>query len=198
MKQGFIILGALALVACTTGYETDLTKAATIRQENIDARRAMNGCQFVREHDAQRNCLLATYQMNSPRTYNAQQLQDGRSVAVVSSQQSGQSGCGLKPLPTESAYEWAGPTTATQSQSVETVCQKSFEPRETVIQTVEESIAPPTPEVVFVEPEPVGVEAVTMQTGPRPVQAAWVAPVEEEVTCPCLDPNDPCPQCYDK
>ena len=132
--------------------------------------------------------------MNSPSTYTTQTMQDGRPVAVINHQASATAGsaCGLKPLPTPTEYEWAAPTTVSQTKSVETVCQKKFEPQQTVIQTVEETIPPPAPEVIFVQPEPAQPEVA-----PQPAPA-WTAPVEVQPTCPCADPNDPCPQCYDK
>ena len=193
MKKTLVILGALALAACTTGYEPDMDKAAAKRAANIDARHQISGCTFARDHEAYKNCLMNTYNMNSPATYTTKTMQDGRSVAVINSQQmaAANTACGLKPIPAPAEYEWAAPTTVSQTKSVETVCQKKFEPQQTVIQTVEETIPPPAPEVIFVQPEPVPPAA------PQPVQT-WQAPVEVQPTCPCADPNDPCPQCYDK
>ena len=192
MKKGLVILGALALAACTTGYETDLDKAAAKREANIDARHQVSGCTFIRDHEAYKNCLMNTYNMNSPATYTTQKMQDGRPVVVMNQAAAGATGgCGLKPLPAPAEYEWAAPTTVSQTNSVETVCQKKFEPQQTVIQTVEETIPPPTPEVIFVQPEPVQPVVV-------PPKKQWKAPVRVEPVCPCADPNDPCPQCYDK
>ncbi|MBQ4471968.1 MAG: hypothetical protein II942_01815 [Alphaproteobacteria bacterium] len=198
MKKGLVLLGALALGACTTGLETDMDVAAAKREANIAERRQVSGCTFVRDHDAYRNCLLHTYQMNQPATYTTSTMNDGRSVVVTTQNQqpgavAGSTACGLKPLPVqEPGYEWAAPTTVSHTQSVETVCQKRFEPQQTVIQTVEENLNPPPPEVVFVEPEqPVVVEA------PKPVRK-WKRPAPVAPKCPCEDPNDPCPQCYDK
>ena len=199
MKKGLVLLGALALTACTTGFETDVDVAAAKREANIAERRQVSGCTFVRDHDAYRNCLLHTYQMNTPATYSTSTMNDGRSVVVMNQTDAGQmaggTACGLKPLPTqEPGYEWAAPTTVSHTQSVETVCQKRFEPQQTVIQTVEENLNPPPPEVVFVEPEQPVVEQVPP---PKPARK-WVRPVEVAPKCPCEDPNDPCPQCYDK
>ena len=193
MKKTLVILGALTLAACTTGYEPNMDKATAKRAANIDARHQVSGCTFTRDHEAYKNCLMNTYSLNSPATYTTKTMQDGRSVAVINSQQlaAANTACGLKPIPAPAEYEWAAPTTVSQTNTVETVCQKKFEPQQTVIQTVEETIPPPTPEVIFVQPEPVPPAA------PQPVQT-WKAPVEVQPTCPCADPNDPCPQCYDK
>ena len=198
MKKALVILGALALTACTTGYETDFDKAAAKREANIDARHQASGCTFVRDHEAYKNCLMNTYKLNSPATYETRTMQDGRPVVVMNSTQekSAVGGCGLKPIPAPQEYEWAAPTTISRTNSVETVCQKKFEPQQTVIQTVEETIPPPTPEVIFVQPEP--VQPAEVPPPPPPVQQVWTAPVEVEPVCPCADPNDPCPQCYDK
>lgn len=190
MKQGFIILATLALAACSTGYETDMDKAAIKREMNIDAVHQTNGCTFIRDHEAYRNCLLNTYKLNSPATYTTATMQDGRPVAVINQTQTTSTSCGLKPIENKEQYEWAAPTTASQTKSVETVCQKKFEPQQTVIQTVEETIPPPAPEVIFVQQEqPVAPPP------PQPIQVMWPEP---EPGCPCADPNDPCPQCYDK
>ena len=198
MKTGFIALSMLALTACTMGYESNLDKAAAKRELNIEERHQATGCTFVRDHDAYRNCLLNTYNLNSPATYSTTTMEDGRSVAVINpTQQFGTtSSCGLKPIPAKEEYEWAAPTTVSQTKSVETVCQKKFEPQQTVIQTTEGVLPPPTPEVVFVQPEQ---EVVVPQpvVAQEAVQVEW-QPVNQEPVCPCPDPNDPCPQCYDK
>ena len=189
MKKALVVLGALTLAACTVGQQTDLDIAAAKRAANIDARHQVSGCTFIRDHEAYKTCLMNTYNLNSPATYYTQTMQDGRPVAVINQQQTNLSACGLKPIPTQTEYEWAAPTTASQMNSVETVCQKKFEPQQTVIQTIEETIAPPTPEVIFVQPE---------QTPPPAPVKKWTAPVVAQPTCPCADPNDPCPQCWDK
>jgi len=189
MKKGFVVLSALLLSACTVGYETDIDKATAKREANIDARHQATGCTFVRDHDAYRNCLINTYKLNSPATYTTQNMQDGRPVAVINQPQPQPAGspCGLKPIPQTPEYEWAAPTTVSHTDSVQTVCQKKFEPQQTVIQTVEETLPPPEPEVIFVQPEP----------APVPPPVVMKQQVVEPV-CPCADPNDPCPQCYDK
>ena len=193
MKKALVIFSALTLAACTVGYETDIDRAAAKREANIDARHQINGCTFVRDHEAYKTCIMNTYKLNSPATYTTQNMQDGRPVAVFSQGQPASSACGLKPIPKQQEYEWAAPTTVSQTNSVETVCQKRFEPQQTVIQTVEETIPPPTPEVIFVQQEPVAPVVVA-----APPQPKWTAPVQREPVCPCADPNDPCPQCYDK
>ena len=198
MKKGLVLLGALALSACTAGFETDMDEAAAIREANIAERRQISGCTFARDNDAYRNCLLRTYEMRGPASYTTATMTDGRPVAVISqNSQGGSSGCGMKPLPSqEPGYEWAAPTTASHTQSVETVCQKQFVPQQTVVQTVEERVAPPEPEVIFIEPEqPVVVEQPVVQAAPV---RKWTREVAVAPKCPCEDPNDPCPQCYDK
>ena len=199
MKKGLIVLSAMALTACTIGHETDIDVAAAEREANIEARHAASGCTFVRDHEAYKNCLINTYKLNTPATYTTSTLQDGRSVAIVNSAQQNtgntSSACGLKPLPSslDSGYEWAAPTTTTETKTVETVCQKKFEPQQTVIQTVEETVPPPEPEIIFVQPELPQPEVVETQ-----VEFVAPQPIEVEPVCPCADPNDPCPQCYDK
>ena len=194
MKKGLIILSALALSACTIGHDTDLDRAAARREMNIMQRHQATGCTFLREHEDYKNCLLNTYNLNSPATYSTTTMQDGRPVAIVrpNAQAAAKSPCGLAPLPAKQEYEWAAPTTVSQTKSVETVCQKKFEPQQTIVQTVEETIPPPEPEVIFVQQEQPVLEE---QEAPA---VQWAAPVRVEPVCPCEDPNDPCPQCYDK
>lgn len=196
MKKGLIVLSTMLLGACTIGHEADMDAAAARREMNIEARHQATGCTFVKDHEAYKNCILNTYRMNSPATYSTSTLSDGRSVAIIHPDQQGMgatSACGLQPLPTGAdKYEWAAPTTASETKTVETVCQKKFEPQQTVIQTVEEKIAPPEPEIIFVQQEAPAVELPAEKPLP-PKKVVPPAPV-----CPCADPNDPCPQCYDK
>ena len=194
MNKGLIILSALALSACTIGHDTDMDRAAARRELNIMQRHQATGCTFLHEHEDYKNCLLNTYNVNHPATYSTTTMQDGRSVAIVrpNAQAGAQSPCGLAPLPAKQEYEWAAPTTVSQTKSVETVCQKKFEPQQTIVQTVEETIPPPEPEVIFVQQE----QPVLEEQEEPAVQ--WGAPVPAEPVCPCADPNDPCPQCYDK
>lgn len=198
MKKGLILLSAIAVSACTVGHETDMDVAAMKREMNIEARHATAGCTFARDHEAYKNCLLNTYNLNHPATYSTSTLQDGRAIAVINPAQQGAttSACGLKPLPNPAdRYEWAAPTTASETRTVETVCQKKFEPQQTVIQTVEERIPAPEPEVIFVQQE----MPQELPPAPEPtVEVVWEQPKPAQPVCPCADPNDPCPQCYDK
>ena len=201
MKKGLILLSALTLSACTVAHETDMDVAAMKREMNIEARHAATGCTFARDHEAYKNCILNTYKLNHPATYNTATVQDGRPVAVINSTQQyavaqPTSACGLKPLPsTMDGYDWAGPTTTSETKTVETVCQKKFEPQQTVIQTVEEKIPAPEPEIIFVQQE---APAAAPQPAPPVEVVVWEQPAPPQPTCPCADPNDPCPQCYDK
>ncbi len=206
MKKGLVILGALVLSACTVGHETDLDAAAQKRALNIETRHQATGCTFVRDHDEYRNCLLNTYNLQKPATYHTSTLQDGRPVAIVNPTVQGVAPCGLPAIQTQQRYEWAAPTTASQTTTVETLCQKKFEPQQTVIQTTEEVMPAPIPEepqteVIFVQQEPTDAMEITEQTVvvPEPEPVVWAqAPMAAEPVCPCPDPNDPCPQCYDK
>ena len=59
-----------------------------------------------------------------------------------------------------------------------------------MVQTVEQPLPPPQPEIIYVEQE-VAPQPVVVQQAPQVY-------VEPQPVCPCADPNDPCPQCYDK
>jgi len=193
MKKVLFILGSLALTACTVGHELDLDKAAAKRQEHLDEYHRVNGCTLTHDLEGYHDCLLNTQLANSPKTYTPRMLQDGRPIAVVQ-QASSSSPCGLKALPNKQPeYPWVAPTTTSETKSVETLCQRKFEPRQTVIQTIEQPIPAPQPEVIFVEREaPAPAPVVVATPAPAP------APVQWQPQCPCADPNDPCPQCYEK
>lgn len=201
MKKGLVILGAMALSACTVGFESNIDKAEEIREQNIAQRHQTAGCTFVRDHESYKNCLINTYNLNSPATYSTTMMNDGRPVAVVTNTASStaQTACGLQPIPKTEKYEWAAPTTTSQVHTVETVCQKQFQPQQTVIQTVEHSLEQPKPEVIFVQPEQETiVEETVVDSEPELIDAELWAQAEEELKCPCEDPNDPCTHCYDK
>ena len=65
----------------------------------------------------------------------------------------------------------------------------------------------PAPKPVYVQPQQVQVKPVVVQATapqPQPQQTWWQQNKQKHVvkvqvpTCPCKDPNDPCPQCYQK
>ena len=68
MKKTLITLGCIMLSACVA-HDTDLDAQAARRQARIDARHQAVGCQFARDHEAYRNCVMNTYYMQHPRTY---------------------------------------------------------------------------------------------------------------------------------
>ena len=197
MKKTLVIMGLLLLSACVN-HDTDLDAQAAQRQERLEMRHQATGCTFARNHDAYRNCILNTYYMQQPRTYTTAELDSGKPLAISGT------GCRAAQPPVLAGIAepppqpgWAAPMTESHTSSVETVCSKTYQPQEAVITTTEMPVNPPAPEVIVVEQEQEAPE-------PAPERHTWwdsyrankkPAP---EPKCPCEDPNDPCPQCYNK
>ena len=194
MKQTLVIMGSLLLSACVA-HDTDLDARAAQRQAALNLRHQTTGCTFTSDHDAYRNCILNTYYMRHPQTYIPAELENGQPLAVTGT------GCPASHPPVlagiaepQQPHPWAAPMTEAHTSSVETVCEKTYQPQEAVITTTEMPINPPAPEVIVVEQEP---------AAPEPAPTWWASYQENKKPepapkCPCEDPNDPCPQCYNK
>ena len=195
MKKTLVIMGSLLLSACVA-HDTDLDAQAAQREAKLNMRHQRSGCTFTSDHDAYRNCILNTYYMHQPQTYVPAELDNGRPLAITAP-----GGCCAQHQPAvlpalaepQQPYLWAAPTTEAHTSSVETVCEKTYQPQEAVITTTEMPMNPPPPEVIVVE-----------QEQPKEEPRTWWASYQEKKTpapapkCPCEDPNDPCPQCYNK
>ena len=198
MKNTLIIMGSLLLTACVA-HDTDLDAQAAERQAQRNEQQQTMGCTFSHDHDAYRNCILNTYYTRHPRTYIPAELDNGQPVAVTGPGY--HMGTPVLPVIAEPQQPqlWAAPTVEAHSSSVETVCEKTYQPQEAVITTTEMPLNPPAPEVIVVEQEP----APAPQPAPQP-RTWWTEYQENKPApapapkCPCEDPNDPCPQCYNK
>lgn len=191
MKKTIIgLAGVLLIAGCTsTPYEPDLDEAKVVRDENRQAMRMEYGCPMTDDHATYRQCVLATYARQSPHTFTTTVLEDGRPVAVFSSADimTNRGQPVFEPVAYQEVYE-AEPQENWVTESV------------TIVETV--------------ETEPVETETITTTTveteeNPQPQQDPtwWETyqnnhPSEDKTVekgpCPCPDPNEPCPQCFDK
>lgn len=201
MKQYFwIVLGCSLLGACVA-HETDLQAAQEKRDAALAQKRAENGCTFIRDHDAYRQCVMNTYYMQHPRTYETHELTNGQPIAVISNQTAG-CGCGAvsctnKVAPLPAGGPQVVPYATSESTTVETTCTQNYQAQEASVTTTE-VLPPPPPVQITTQPAPV-VE-------PEPDPTWWETykaekkpePIPQKPVCPCPDPNDPCPQCVDK
>jgi len=200
-KLSITLCACVALSGCTFGFDPDVDSAAGTRNSHRADYRAEFGCPLTDDHEAYRQCLINTYYGTHPKTYRTTVDEKGRSVAVVKDE-------------TKSSYD-----KDTGNYKTERVI---------VIETTEElvpassTIPPiPMPQLETVKPAPVTeieknfdeveiVETTPVQKVSEPVKEAPAAtwwdtyqknkPTDQKVKegCPCENPNDPCPQCYDK
>ena len=221
-KQLLLVLGCAFLGACVA-HETDLYAAQAKRDAALMQKRAQTGCTFIRDHDAYRQCILNTYYLSQPQGYETRELTTGQPVAVISNPSAGcgQMGCGSKVAPLPSSGPQIVPYSTTESQTVETTCTQNYQAREASVTTTEvvpapapvqivTQVAPPAPAPAPVaEPAPAPVpvaEPAPVARAPEPDPTWWETyqaekqpePVPAQPVCPCPDPNDPCPQCFDK
>ena len=148
--------------------------------------------------------VLNTYYMQHPKTYETHELANGQPVAVVSNGPVACRGpeCRTMPVPPlPPSKPQIVPYSTTETTTVETKCTKKYQTQEASVITTEvlptpapvivtqtETVAP----VPAVEPDPDPTWWETYQAEKKP------EPVSAQPVCPCPDPNDPCPQCFDK
>lgn len=84
MKKLSSLVPVLMLLSACTSYQPDIEEAAEVRIQNRNELRAELGCQFADSHSTYRDCLIATYKKQKPRTYSVTTSCDGQPVAVVS------------------------------------------------------------------------------------------------------------------
>ena len=210
-KYLFVILGASLLGGCMS-FETDIHAAQKKREADLAQKRAEIGCTFVRDHEAYRQCVLNTYYMQHPRTYTTQELSNGQPLAVVNDvpvpcMNGDCRSARVAPLP--AAGPQIAPYSTTETVTVETNYTKQYQTQEASTTTTE-ILPPPAPIQIITQTE-VGhtnppVMAPVPAVEPEPDPTWWETyqgqkqpePVPAEPVCPCPDPNDPCPQCFDK
>ena len=199
-KYLLTILGCTLLGGCVA-HETDLQVQQQQRDWALMQKRAATGCTFVRDHDAYRQCIMNTYYMQHPQGYQTQELTTGQPVAVISNPSCGcgAPSCATKVAPLPASGPQIVPYSTSESRTVETTCTQNYQAQEASITTTE-VLPPPAPVKIVTEPAP----APTVEPEPDPTW--WETyqaekkpePAPTKPVCPCPDPNDPCPQCFDK
>ena len=205
-KRWVILLGCVLLGGCVA-HETDFQVAQEERDAMLLNKRMKEGCQFVRDQDAYRECLLNTYYSQYPKGYRTAELVDGEPIAVISNSQSYQ---GQRMVSQVAPLPSAGPQIVPYSTSEVTTVDSTYTqdyvaPQQTTIVKSQEIVAqvpvpPPAPVV-----QPVVIPQPVVTPAPQKDPSWWenyqqtrVITPTVTVKCPCDDPNDPCPQCYEK
>ena len=243
MKKSLTLLCGCVLLSACVGHETNLQANQEERDALLYQKRAQEGCQFVRDQDAYRECLLNTYYSTHPATYDTAELVNGKSIAIVKEKATYQQGIVPQVAPLPATHAQILSYTETTSVAPEYYAQQG---QRQVVQARGQVLPPPPmieqprPQVVpspmeqgqmiiseeiysqqipvMAEPAPAQLPIVQVsnnQIQPAPVVPVVAAPKTQEQTwwqnyqenrqvvsnkpgCPCADPNDPCPQCYEK
>ena len=197
MKKHLLVLLGCSLLGGCVAYETNLQDTQEKRDMALMQKRSETGCTFIRDHDAYRQCILNTYYMQHPQTYETHELTTGQPIAVISNPSCGQPGCAAKVAPLPASGPQIVPYATSESTTVETTCTQNYQAQEASVTTTE-VIPPPPPVKIVTEPVPV-VEPDPDPTWWETYQAEKKPePVPAKPVCPCPDPNDPCPQCFEK
>ena len=209
-KLGFLI-PVVGLLAACSNYNPDLEVAAEKRAKNRAEIRDEIGCQFADTQTAYRNCLLATYRSQKPKTFSTTTTATGQTVAVVSSSTmvastevyaqpvnnqgvialnaDGSVACSSVPGQ-PCTYQTQGEVYEKQVPAIPCGAPVVEEPKTVTVTTTETVIEKPVEVVPMPEPLPEKTWWETYQEEK--------APEAPKVVCPCPDPNDPCPQCNSK
>lgn len=224
MKKLSSLVPVLMLLSACTSYQPDIEEAAEVRIQSRNELRAELGCQFADSHSTYRDCLLATYKKQKPRTYSVTTNCDGQAVAVVSNGE-------LKPA-NPAILHAAGMETATVVTTVPATATPvapaqaqgtcvSLPGQPCVYQQADgvyEMQIPATPcgqeecppmiegpkTITVTTTETVTEKPLEVVPMPEPLpEKTWWETYQEtkeapKVVCPCPDPNDPCPQCNSK
>ena len=196
-KLSIALCACVALSGCMLGFDSDVDSSAGTRNSHRADYRAEFGCPLTDDHEAYRQCILNTYYGKHPKTFRTTVDENGKSVAIIKDE-------------TKSSYDKDTDTYKTERVIV----------IETEERLVPAPVIPPIPAPVLVPVEPVPtpnmeedceeeveVKAVEpVKPEPAPAKTWWDTyqknkpqkNVSDKEGCPCKDPNDPCPQCYDK
>ena len=180
-KLSIALCACLALSGCMFGFDPDIDSANATRKTHHADYRAEFGCPLTDDHAAYRQCILNTYLKAHPKTYTTAVNDDGKSIAIIKDE-------------TKSSYDKNTDTYKTE--------------RVIVIETEEKlvpisSVQTPLTEDVVSEEEcdetvkPVETEPKTWWDNYQKNKPTNKKEPTKE-GCPCANPNDPCPQCYDK
>lgn len=253
MRKLFWVIMACQMLSACAFYDDPSDQA---RAERLEAKQATQGCAMRDDNQGVRDCVLATAQKNSPKTYTTGELTTGQPVAVVKntpvkaqpvyeplntvdmaygSKSGGTAGTGtgapdnqvtittmieatgpvVVAPPSVSVGEKASgqpvsvtPTTASKTESAEypVVVGKKEPPVVKLTGTAGSSAAVAQQAQPKAQPQ-AQQQKVAKQAEPlKEKEPNWwdkyvagkkPTPIQKE-GCPCKDPNDPCPQCYEK
>jgi len=196
-KLSLVLCAGVALAACS--FDPNLDSAAETRKEHLQERQELVGCGFTDDHASYRKCVLNTYAQGKPKTYEVDRTDDGRAIAVIRDA-------------TTTSYDKEKDAYKTERIIViETEerlvpMDQAISEAETATQTTTEKTADATITTTTTTAEQT-TEAVAPAPTQAPVKESWwdsyqrqkdTVKVSDKPICPCSDPNDPCPQCYDK
>ncbi len=224
MKKIWGVLFGCTLLAGCIGYETDLQDAQQERDALLLQKRTKEGCTFVRDQDAYRECLLNTYYSQYPKGYQTAELVDGEPIAIVGNSFSGYAQATAQVAPLPPSTPKVVPYSTTEITTTDsTFTQEYVTPQATVVQAREvvaqmpvfeplpipqKMVAQVPVETALPEPAPMVRTVAIPESVQQPVvqqDPTWWenyqqnrTVVQSAVKCPCDDPNDPCPQCYEK
>ncbi len=218
-KSVALLLGCVFLSACVA-HETNLQTRQEERDAALYQKRAQEGCNFVKDQAAYRECLLNTYYSKHPTTYETAELINGKSIAIVKAGSSFEDSVvtQVAPLPSSQPEIYSYKQTETTTMDTGYVQQRpaqSFVMAQEEVYTKQEveqptvsyerviPVSAPVVEVKNKTITPVAVVPAPVVQQPTQEPTWWEAyqsgkPASQEPTCPCADPNDPCPQCYEK
>lgn len=212
MDKSWVILLACVLLGGCVAHETNFQKAQDERDAMLLNKRMKEGCQFVRDQDAYRECLLNTYYSQYPKGYQTAELVDGESLAIVSNTQNSYGSYAqgqrtvtqVAPLPPLNGPQIVPYSTSEVTTIDSTYTQDYVAPQATVVKTQEVVAQVPVSAPLPVS-QPVAMPQPVPTQGPNTQPVWWDnyqqtrTPVQAaKPVCPCPDPNDPCPQCYEK
>lgn len=228
MKKLSFLVSTLALLSACSSYNPDIYEAQEKRNLNREEARISMGCQFADTQSAYRDCLLATYNRNKPRTYSVTTTVDGLPVAVVSNGTMATPQVSAQVVETKTTVQnEMVPVQAVQPQIIQVdsqgqVCEgitgspcvyqtqgEIYEMQMPPVSCGDQPCPPMVEEpkkVVVTTTETVTEKPVEVVPMPEPLpEKTWWETYQEEqplpepkVVCPCPDPNDPCPQCVGK
>ena len=213
MKKISYLVPVLALLGACSNYNPDIDAAAEQRAINRSEIRDSIGCQFLDTQKAYRDCLLATYNAQKPKTYSITTTASGQPVAVVSN--------GALATTTSATTAQTNVVQMAEGQQIQQyipvnidgtpVCPTApGQPCTYQTQEVYQAQMPPMVEgpttVTVTTTETVTEKPVEVVPMPEPLpEKTWWETYQEvkepetpKVVCPCPDPNDPCPQCVGK
>ena len=159
-KHLLLVLGCSLLGACVA-HEADIQAAQEKRDAALMQKRSEVGCTFLRDHDAYRQCIMNTYYMQHPQTYETHELTTGQPIAVISNTSCGNAGCAAKVAPLPASGPQIVPYSTSESRTVETTCTQNYQAQEASVTTTE-VLPPPAPVQIVTQAAPAPAE-ITQQ-----------------------------------